>query len=93
MNYCHEKEGKVCCPCLLSTGDIDVLFSSVSTSLQIPIYINGNKVVTYLDMVVSLEYMRRCSRATEHVRYTRCVIVFSSYPPCHSSLNHFQLMY
>ena len=26
-------------------------------------------------------------------RYTRCVAVSSSYPPCHSPLNHFQLMY
>ena len=41
-----ERRKSKCCPCLLSTGDIDVLivqYLSANTDLT-----NGNKVVTYL---------------------------------------------
>ena len=39
-----------------------LVFSSSSTSLQITIFFNGNKVVAYLVKGVSLESTLRCSR-------------------------------
>ena len=47
LNYCPGKEGKVCVVLVCSQRAI-LVFSSSSTSLQIPIFINGNKVVVYL---------------------------------------------
>ena len=47
LNYSPGKEGKVCVVLVCSQLAILVFLSS-STSLQIPIFINGNKVVAYL---------------------------------------------
>ena len=44
---CSVKEGKVCVVFICSQLAI-LMFSSSSTSLQIPIFINGNEVISYL---------------------------------------------
>ena len=47
LNYCPGKEGKACVVLVCSQLEI-LMFSLSSYTLQIPIDIDGNKVVTYL---------------------------------------------
>ena len=47
LNYCPGKEGKACVVLVCAQLAILMVLSS-STSLQIPIVINSNKVVAYI---------------------------------------------
>ena len=47
LNYCPGKEKNACVVLVCSQLAV-LVFSSSSTSLQIPIFTNGNKVVAYL---------------------------------------------
>ena len=82
--------------CLLSNGGIDFSFSS--TSFQTGLFINGNKVMSYLKEhgesgIHSSLFKGSSVQTAQHVWYTWSVMVPSCHPPCCPPLNHFKLVY
>ena len=94
LYYCPEGEACVVFVC----SQLAVLvFSSSSAALQILFFINGNKVILYLiesreSGIHSSLFKGLPVQTPKHVRYTGCVMVTSSHPPCRSPLNHLDLM-
>ena len=75
-------------PCELAV----LVFSSSSACFQIELFINGNKVISYLleheeSGIHSPLFKGAPVQTAQHVWYTWCIVIPSCYPPCCPPLN------